>query len=183
MFIWQSIYVESPSPWAWLCNAGYCLIMINTELHFQFHTVFVHLFPRTFLLSFGRAGKFSVDWHSVWGHWVAWAEQIVLTWDQAGLLGNYRWIHQEEVGGCYMPFWGLLLPGLTPLCPSLCPPSDLVQWRILEKSLFSATLPFFGCCRPTSLFWGSRVVRNATSSSLRCVPKLFVTTVVKLDSW
>lgn len=82
-----------------------------------------------------------------------------------------------------MPFWGLLCPGLISLCPSLCPLSDLVQWRILEKSLFSAALLFFDSWRPTSTFQGSRVVRNATLSSLRYVPKLFVTKVVKLDSW
>lgn len=39
--------------------------MFNTELHLEFHTVFIQLLARTFLLSFGRAGKFSADWHSL----------------------------------------------------------------------------------------------------------------------
>lgn len=78
-----------------------------------------------------------------------------------------------------MPCWVLLFPGLI----SLCPLSDLCQWSIVEVSLVSATLPFLDTCRPISVFWSSRAVRNVSLSSLRYVPTLFATKEVKLDTW
>lgn len=157
MFIWQSVYVQSSSPRACLYNPEHCLIMFHTELPLRFHTVFIQL-PRLFLLSFGRAGPFSADWLQFVGspNGLAWADCADL-WPGRALASSWwTWIHQEEVGGCHMPFWDLLFPRLTSLCPSLCPLSDLVQWSIAEKSLFSATLLFFDSCRLNSTFQGSR---------------------------
>lgn len=78
-----------------------------------------------------------------------------------------------------MQFWVLVFHGLI----SLCPLSDLFQWSIEERSLVSATLPFLDTCRPISIFWSSRAVRNVTLSSLKYVLTLFATKEVKLDSW
>lgn len=168
MVTWQSIFVRSPSPRACLYNTEYRLTMLNNEVHSECHTAFIHI-------SLGRVDKFSADWRSFWAPEIVWSEQIVPTCDQAGPSGTCRWIHQEEARGCHVPFWDLLFPGWTFLCPLFV--HHFVWWRIVEKHLFSATLPFFNSCRPISAFWGSR---NATLSSLNYVPMFFVTKVTKL---
>lgn len=58
--------------------------MCNADLQLQLCTVFIQPLPRTFLLSFGRAGKLFAGWSRWWAHQVAWAEQIVLSGYQAG---------------------------------------------------------------------------------------------------
>lgn len=161
MFIWQSIYVQSPSPGACLCNTEYCLIIINTELHLQFHTVYSTTAKN--ISPFFSQDRQIFCRLAVCGYpkWLGLSRLCWLETEQGSQVTTCESIKKmlEDVTCHFGAFFFLDWPQSVLLS---CPLSGFVQWRIVEESLVSTTLPFFDSCRPTSTFQGSRVVRNAT---------------------